>query len=564
MKFKDYKYIRPNYDEVKEKYEVLLKQLENAKNKDEFIKIFDEIQVLYGDINTMSTLSYVRHSINTKDEFYDNENNYWDEYSPLYKIFSSRLSKICLNCPFKEELYEHIPETYFKLAECEAKSFDEKIVPYLQEENKLSSEYSKLKASAQIEFRGKIYNLSSISPFLEDLDEEVRKEAYKAKFKFYEDNEKEFDRIYDELVKVRDKMAKELGYKNYTELGYYRMARLDFNEEMVSNYRKQILNDLVPYASSLYERQAKRLGKDSIAYYNENIEFLDGNPTPKGNKDELVKAAVNMYHEMSKETKEFIDIMVEGELWDLESKDGKEMGGYCTSIPNYKVPFIFANFNGTSGDVDVLTHEAGHAFQYYMSRNIPITDLQWPTMEAAEIASMSMEFNAWPWMKYFFKEDEAKYKFIHLSSAIKFLPYGVLIDHFQHEIYNHPEMTIEERKACYRKLEKMYLPHKNYEDAPILEKGCWWYQQGHVFASPFYYIDYTLAQVCALSFWSRNYNHDPNTWKDYLSLVSLGGSKSFLGLLKAAHLSVPFVDGTIKNIVNDVKKYLDNVDDSNI
>lgn len=561
MKFNEFKYERPNYEEIKELLNNYLDKLEKASNKDEFISIFNKIQKINDDIHTMSTLSFIRHSINTKDEFYDQENNYWDEYNPLYQVFYSRISKISLACPFKEELYDNIPETYFKLSECANKSFDEKIVPLLQEENKLVSEYNKLKAGAQIEYNGQIYNLSSISPLIESLDEEERKNAYNARLKFFEDNENNFDRIYDDLVKVRTKMAKELGYDTYTELGYYRMYRLDYNQEMVANYRKQILNDLVPYASELYKRQAKRLNKDDIVYYNEKIEFLNGNPKPKGNKDELVEAAKNMYHEMSKETKQFIDVMVEGDLWDLESKDGKEMGGYCSSIPNYKVPFIFANFNGTSGDVDVLTHEAGHAFQYYMSRNIAVTDLQWPTMESAEIASMSMEFNAWPWMKSFFKEDEDKYKFLHLSGTIKFLPYGVLIDHFQHEIYNHPEMSIEERKKCYRDLEKIYLPHKNYDGAPILEKGCWWYQQGHIFASPFYYIDYTLAQVCALSFWARNYHNDPDAWKDYLNLVSLGGTKTFTGLLKAANLDIPFVDGTIKKIVEAVKEYLDNVDD---
>ena len=564
MKFSEFKYSRPDYEEVKNKYTDLLNQLENTNDKESFIDLFKHIQQLDDDTNMMSTLCFIRHSINTKDKFYDQENNYWDEYKPLYYALGSRLSKICLKYPNREELYDYIPEIYFKLCEYEEKSFDEKIIPLLQEENKLISEYNKLKANAEILYKGEKYNLSTIGPLAEDNDREVRKEVSAAYLKFYEDNENEFDRIYDELVKIRNKMAKELGFDNYTQLAYYRMYRLDYNQEMVANYRKQVLNDLVPYASSLYERQRKRLKLDDFKFYDEYNEFLSGNPTPKGNKDELVEKAKKMYHEMSKETSEFIDLMIENELWDLDSRDGKEMGGYCSSIPNYNVPFIFANFNGTSGDVDVLTHEAGHAFQYYQSRNIPITSLHWPTMESAEIASMSMEFNAWPWMKDFFKEDEAKYKFLHLSSAIKFLPYGVLVDHFQHEVYNHPEMSIEERKNCWRDLEKQYLPHKNYDDAPILERGTWWYRQGHIFAEPFYYIDYTLAQVCALSFWARNYNHDPNTWKDYLSLVSLGGSKSFLGLLKAGNLSIPFEEGTIKNIVQTVANYLDNVDDINL
>ena len=516
MLFKDMKYERPEYEQVKKEYTAYLEQLRNASNKEQFLKVFFELEKLRSSLATMSTLCSIRHSINTKDEFYDRENDYWDEYGPLYSVFDAELSKICVVCPFKEELYEEIPETFFELAECQIRSFDEKIVPLLQQENKLTSEYGKLKASAQIPYDGKIYNLSTIRPLTLSLDRKVRKEANDAMLKFYSDNESEFDRIYDELVKLRDKIAHELGYPSFIELAYQRMTRLDYNAEMVANYRKQILEDLVPAATRLYERQAKRLGVKTIAYYDESLEFLNGNPTPKGSYEELIEAARKMYHEMSPETAEFIDTMIEGDLWDLKSRDGKEMGGYCTSIPDYHVPFIFANFNGTSGDVDVLTHEAGHAFQFYMSRNIKVSDLQWPTMESAEIDSMSMEFNAWPWMNLFFKEDEAKYKYLHLGGAVKFLPYGVLVDHFQHEIYANPTWSPDERKACWRRLEKLYLPYKDYSESEILEKGTWWYRQGHIFESPFYYIDYTLAQVCALQFWVRNYNKDPEAWHDYI------------------------------------------------
>lgn len=564
MKFSEMKYKRPDYQQYTSRMNELLDSLEKAEDSKTFLKIFGEIETMRSNLATMSTLCSIRHSIDTRDEFYDKENDYWDEYNPLYTVAETRLSKICVACPFKNELYDVIPETFFQTAQCQINSFDEKIVPLLQQENRLSSEYGKLKAGAQIPFEGKIYNLSSISPLMVSNDRDLRRRASAAFTGFYQDNEAEFDRIYDELVKVRTQIAHELGYPTFVELAYQRMMRLDYNAEMVANYRRQIMEDLVPAATRLYERQAARLGLDKLAYYDESMEFLSGNPTPKGTYEQLIEKARKMYHEMSRETAEFIDTMIEGDLWDLKSRDGKEMGGYCTSIPDYKVPFIFANFNGTSGDVDVLTHEAGHAFQYYMSRNIPVSDVQWPTMESAEIHSMSMEFNAWPWMGLFFEEDEAKYKFHHLSSAIKFLPYGVCVDHFQHEVYANPNWTPDERKACWRRLEKMYMPHKNYSEAPLLEKGCWWYRQGHIFASPFYYIDYTLAQVCALQFWVRNHNNDHEAWNDYVRLCSLGGTKSFISLVRAAGLKVPFEDGCVKSIVRDIEDYLESVDDTKL
>ena len=562
MKFTEMKYERPDFKTVSGQYEVLLKDLEQAADAKSFAKTFRKIDDLHSQIMTMSTLCEIRHSINTKDEFYDRENDYWDETHPLYAVYENRLSKICLSCPFREGLYEYIPKTYFQLAECNLKSFSEEIVPLLQQENKLASEYGKLKASAQIEYDGQIYNLSTISTKAEDTDRNVRKGAMDAKLNFYAEHEAEFDRIYDGLVKVRTQIAKALGYESFTELAYQRMTRLDYDREMVANYRRQILEDIVPSVCELYKRQAKRLGTDTVAYYDKAMDFADGNPTPKGSYEDNIAAARTMYHEMSAETGEFIDVMIDNELWDLKSRDGKQMGGYCTSIPEYKVPFIFANFNGTSGDVDVLTHEAGHAFQYYMARSIPVLDLQWPTMESAEIASMSMEFNAWPWAHLFFKEDTEKYQFHHLSGTLKFLPYGVLVDHFQHEIYDHPEWTPDERKQCWRKLEQQYEPYKDYTGAPILEKGCWWYQQGHIFESPFYYIDYTLAQVCALQFWARNHRQDPEAWNDYVALCRLGGTKPFTELVRSANLKVPFEDGCLKEVVTEINDYLDHIDDT--
>jgi M3 family oligoendopeptidase len=561
MKFTEFKYFRPNYEKNRSDMKHIMELMEGEKDAKKFYDLFLQIEKIESHVETMASLSSIRHTINTNDKFYSDENEYWDETAPLYAALSTKLASICLNFQNREDLYEFIPKQYFDLAECAVESFDEKIIPLVVQENKLASEYGKLKASAQIEYNGRIYNLSTISKLILSNDRNIRKGAYDAKIKFYSDNEKQFERIYDDMVKVRTKMAKEMGYNSYTELAYKIMNRVDYDAKMVSNYRNQILNDLVPFSAAIFDRQAERLGENTLPYYDESYEFKSGNAKPHGSEKDLVNAAYKMYHEMSPQTGEFINIMKNAELWDLSSRDGKEMGGYCTSLSDYKVPFIFANFNGTSGDVDVLTHEAGHAFQYFSSKNIKIESLKWPTMESAEIASMTMEFNAYPWLDLFFKEDTEKYKYQHTAGTITFLPYGVLVDHFQHEVYDHPEMTPEQRKKCWRNLEKQYLPHKDYSGCEFLESGGWWYQQNHIFQSPFYYIDYTLAQVCALQFRVRTLKKDKNVWDDYLHLVSLGGTLPFTGLCKAANIKIPFEDGSIKEIVSNIKEYLDTFDD---
>lgn len=564
MKFSEYKYERPNLEELQNQYASFIEQLKNAEDVDTFMSIFKEVNKIRNHVSTMMTLSSLRYTINTADEFYAKENDYWDENGPYYQQLDTRLYKVILNSKLIDELKERIPAPFFGIIECQLKAFDDSILEDLQNENKTATQYDKLKASAKIEFDGEVYTLPGISALCESSNRDVRRRASEAKFNFYTEHEEEFDRIYDDLVHIRDNMAKKLGFKNFTELGYVRMTRLDYNEEMVANYRKEVLENVVPLACELASKQQERLGLDKMEYYDLGVEFESGNPTPKGTPEELVSKAQQMYRELSKETGEFFDMMVERELLDLVSKPNKAGGGYCTYISEYESPFIFSNFNGTSGDVDVLTHEAGHAFQVYSSRHNELPELEFPTYESCEIHSMSMEFITWPWSKEFFKEDTDKYHYLHLSSAIKFLPYGVLVDHFQHEVYNNPNMTPKERKDTWRKLEKMYLPYKNYELCDFLERGNYWFQQGHIFASPFYYIDYTLAQACSLQFWKRAQDNDPTMWEDYLAICKVGGTKSFLGILETAHLESPFKSGSLKGIMESAKTYLDGVNDQEL
>ncbi len=562
MKFRDFKYEHLDYETLAKTYQDLLEPLKKAQNVDDFMTSFKAINRFRGHIQTMMSLVNVRHTIDTSDPYYDAENNYWDETSPRLQVFEDEFFATALACPFREKL--PIPATFFKLLENARKSFDPQIIEELQEENRLATAYGKLKASAKIAFRGQIYNLASINTFINDADRNVRKEAYDAMMTFYNEHEDEFDEIFDQMVKVRDRMARKLGYENFIDLAYLRMNRLDYDQKMVEDYRRQIVEYMVPVANDLYQRQAKRIGVSKLMAYDAGFEFKSGNPKPQGNKDELLNKALKMYSEMSKESGEYFKMMCDMELFDLETRPHKEMGGYCTDFYDYKVPFIFANFNGTQGDVDVLTHEAGHGFQVYLAmQTLDIPDISFPTYESCEIHSMSMEFFAHPWMELFFGEDAEKYKFYHVASALTFVPYGCLVDHFQHEVYAHPKMSKAERKETFRRLEKIYKPHLDYSGYPLLERGGFFYRQGHIFQNPFYYIDYTLAQVCALQFFKRTLENDPHAWEDYVHLCRLGGSKSFLELVEEAGLKSPFAEGTIAEVVEAMVKVL-NIDDAKL
>ncbi len=561
MKFTEMQYKRPDMKELELKLNDALVKFNSCDSFDIINSIMEEINDLRNEFESMMELVGIRHTVDTTDAFYEKEQDFIDENFPVYKGLISKYYEALINSKFRTELEEKWGKQLFNMATLEIETFSPEIIEDLQLENKLSSEYTKLIASAKIMFEGEERTIAQLTPFTLSTDRDMRKRANEAKYAFFAQNEKKFDEIYDGLVKVRTKIAKKLGYENFVELGYDRMLRTDYNAEMVANYRKQVEEYIVPIATKLREKQSKLLGLDHLYYYDEGLTFKNGNAKPHGNPEWIVNNGKKMYEELSKETGEFFNFMIDNELMDLESKKGKAGGGYCTFIGKYKSPFIFSNFNGTSGDVDVLTHEAGHAFQVYCSRNYSVPEYNFPTYEACEIHSMSMEFLTWPWMNLFFEEEELKYKYHHLSESLLFLPYGVTVDEFQHFVYNNPEATPDERKKAWREIEKKYLPHRDYEGNDLLERGAFWYKQGHIFSSPFYYIDYTLAQVCAFQFWKKANDNREKAWIDYMNLCNAGGSKSFLELVKLANLKSPFNDGCVEWVIGDIEKWIDGVDD---
>jgi M3 family oligoendopeptidase len=564
MKFTEMLYQRPDMKELEVKFNEVLAKFNTCDNFEQANLIMVEINELRSDIESMAELVTIRHSVDTTNNFYEIEQDFIDENMPIYQGLITKYYEALIKSKFKDELEEQWGSQIFKMAILQIKTFSPQIIEDLQLENKLVSEYTKLIASAKIMFQGEERTLSQLTPFRLSTDRDIRKKANEAKYAFFAENETKLDEIYDGLVKVRTKIAKKLGYENFVQLGYDRMLRTDYNAEMVANYRKQVKESIVPIAVKLRKRQCKILGLDHLYHYDEEISFKNGNAKPHGNPEWIVNNGKKMYEELSKETGEFFNFMIDNELMDLQSKKGKAGGGYCTFIGKYKSPFIFSNFNGTSGDIDVLTHEAGHAFQAYCSRNYEIPEYNFPTNEAAEIHSMSMEFLTWPWMNLFFEQEELKYKYNHLSEALLFLPYGVTVDEFQHFVYSNPESTPTERKTAWREIEKKYLPHRDYGGNDLLEKGGYWYQQGHIFSDPFYYIDYTLAQICAFQFWKKANENRETAWTDYVKLCKAGGSKSFLDLVELANLNSPFNDGCIDLVRVDIEKWLDSVDDTKL
>lgn len=559
-KFKDIEYVRPNVEELSKKLDELVAEFK-AADLDRQIEIVKEIDALKRTAYTASSLAYIRYTVDTRDEFYKAEMDFFDEAEPKLQEKLNAFVGAMLDSPNRDKLEERFGKHIFNLYEMERKTFDPVILEDLILENKTANEYSQLISSAQIEFEGEKYTLARLAPFMESTDRDVRKRASEAYFGFFEENMEKFDDIFDRLVKIRTEIGKKLGYENFIELGYLRMNRSEYGAKEVAKFREAVLKYMVPYASELLESQRERLGLDTLYYYDENLKYNSGNATPKGNPEWMLERGKEMYSKISPLTEEFFNFMTEYELFDLYSRDGKMSGGYCTTIPDEKAQFIFANMNGTSHDVDVLTHEAGHAFQGYLSRDLELGEYMHPTYEACEIHSMSMEFFAHPHIELFFGEDSEKYKHSHMAGTMEFIPYGSLVDNFQHEVYTNPEMTPDERRAKWRELERKYLPLRNYGDNEFLENGGFFFKQNHIFLRPFYYIDYCLAQICAIGYFKKSKEDYAAAFENYVELCKLGGSLPFLELVKSTGLGSPFEESTIESAVSTIKEELDEIDD---
>lgn len=558
MKFSEMPYSRPDMEALAAATTQTLEAMKAAPNAAGQIAAYDAYEKKMQTAGTMQQIAYIRHTINTKDEFYNAENDYMDEIGPKLQELTHRVNTALLESPYRAELEKHYGALMFKNLEIAARSFSPAIVELMQEENKLVSEYQNLYASATVEFDGKTMPLPLLGPYKQDPDRAVRKAAYEADAKFFDSHRKELDTLYDKLVKVRDAQAKKMGLPNYIPLGYDRMGRNCYTAKDVAAFRDQIAEDMVPIVAKVKEAQRRRIGVEKLAFYDEPISFADGNAVPEGTPDEILAAGKKMYQELSPETAEFIDFMFENELFDVLSRDGKAPGGYCTEIADYKSPFIFSNFNATAGDVDVLTHEAGHAFEAYRAFKQELPSLlHSPTIEACECHSMSMEFLTAPWHHLFFGKQTDKYELGHCEDALVFIPYGCMVDEFQHKVYENPEMTPEQRNELWLSLEKKYRPWIDFDNLPFYSRGGGWQRQLHIYEVPLYYIDYCMAQTVAFQFWNLSRENYAEAWKRYMTFVDKAGTATFAELVESAGLKVPYHAGCIKEIGERISRWLE-------
>ena len=560
MKVSELPYRRVTLEEIKAVMEDVIARTRNAESVEEILAARETYLKLLCELETNSSLANMRYTINTVDEFYQGEMDYYDEVGPVAQSYEVDYAAALLDSPFCPELEKALSPVLFQSLEVQRKAMSPAIIEDMVEENKLVREYSDLMSGMEFTFRGETMPRATLMKYAKDEDRDTRRECYEVLGRGLEAHKAELDDIYDRMVHVRDRMAKKMGYRNFVELGYYRMDRLCYDEEKVRAFRENVRNDIAPVVSRLRRENAKRLGIEDYKLYDDGVIIPGGDPKPFG-KEAIFAAAKEMYHAMGEEPGAFIDLMLENEAFDVDARKNKWGGGYCTEFAAFRQPFILANFNGTAGDVDVVTHEAGHALNAYLiADNRFALELGCGGMETAETHSMSMEFFAWPYMEKFFGADAGKYKFMHALESFSFIPYGTIVDAFQHIVYENPDMTPEERDEAWLALEKEFRPHISVEGMPYLEKGTRWQYQMHIYESPFYYIDYCLAQTAAFQFLLASREDYDDAFARYLRLSRQGGEKLWTDLLAEAGFPSPFEPGALKDLAGRVEALLHEIE----
>jgi M3 family oligoendopeptidase len=366
-------------------------------------------------LSTWRELTQLHFHQDTSNPDYKTALDYCDQLSPSLTALEVDFKRQLIHSPDRTELEQFLGRQAFLLWFADITTFERAIAGDLVEESKLTNEYTELIASAKLDFQGKQVNLSGLQPYLQSKDRDIRHQAEQCRWQFFEQHQDSFDQLFDRLVKLRDRMAKTLGYENYIALGYRRMRRVDYDQTDVERYREQIVQEVVPLALELIEQQAKRLNLDSVYFWDELVFDAEGNPAPMGDHDWMLEQAQAMFDAMNPSLGGFFGMMVELHLLDLQNRPGKAGGGFCTAFPTYDAPYVFANFNGTKNDVQVFTHEIGHAFQMWRSRHLPVFDYLWPTCESCEIHSMSLEFLTHSQMEKFFGEQADRFRSQHLA-----------------------------------------------------------------------------------------------------------------------------------------------------
>ncbi len=547
IKFQDIPFTRLDMGRYRRHFEEELERLKGAGSFEEAYDALLDLDTLMVKYQTMAGICEIRSTMDVTDEFYKEESRYCDQIRPEYEALLSSLQQALLKSPYRKRIEDYTGREFFLRAEKRTRCFSEDILEERRLENRLSARYSELTATLKGRtMEGEEVPLLALNEKMESGDRNVRAQYHRIWEEAWEGAAEELDELYDRLVKVRARIAEKLGMESYTEAGYCSMGRTCYTREQVADFREAVKHELVPVVERLFAEQKERLGVEVLYHYDENFNF-------PGEKFALpadaIEAFRHIFGRMSKETAVYFEELAAGEYYDLKVRPGKINGAYSNLVGRYHMPFIFETYDATPKAFSTFAHEAGHGFHSWLKRSEPFGFMEDCSAELAETHSMSMEFLIWPYLDTIMPPGQIeKYKYQQLKNALSFITYGCAVDEFQETVYDRPAMTPSDRLDLWKRLEREYMPFRSYENQSFLSEGRFWQKQTHIYKWPFYYIDYVLAQVCALQVHFLNEENHEEGMRCYMEILRLSGRYGFTDALHMAGLASPFEKGTIRTL----------------
>lgn len=548
QRFSDIPYSRVTLEQLRPRYEALMQQLRSAATYEDYLALEQADQRLSADMTPMTVCS-IRHDMDLNEPFYAQEQAYYDSIAAELRELGSDYDRALLASPLRDFLRERVGEQAFAIMTIAQQDHDARLAPLQQEERALCERYSLLTANATVTWQGREVPRAQLVGPLYSPDRETRRAANRASGESWMRLSPQLEDIYDRLVQLRAEQAKLLGYESFSRLSYRRMYRIGYGAEDVAAFIAQAKRYLVPVWQRQRERRRERLGLERLYLY-DTISFPQGDPTPLGGTDWCLARTREMYEALSPETAAFARDLFDGELFDVEQRTGKRGGGYQATLADRRLPFIFANFDGTSENAYIMCHEGGHAFQSWLKRTEPVRERCWNTSEVAETHAMAMELFTLPHMELFFGERADDYRSSLLEGAVTRILFQCQQDEFQQAVYTHPQMTKDERNALWQRLENEYFPGRleSSGENHFVASGRSWQTIPHAFHWPFYAIDYGLSQVCALGFYEKFSRDAKGAWESYLRFCRDSGTKSFPQLVRDSGIGDPFSPGTLAGL----------------
>lgn len=553
---KKIEYKRISYDETKEKLEKIIEELKTIKDFEKFLKIVREIIELQNEIEEMYDYADIQNMRALDDEFYKEEVEYWNGTKPKFDVLFVPFYQVMLDTEFKDKLNDVIPENFFNTISSKIKITSDKVVDLKKRENELKSEYRSLN-KISIDFDGESLTLPRIAKYFTSNERKVRKKAHDAVNKYYYSQRDKYISILYELVKVRNEIARELGFNDYSEYSLHSLRRFGYDYDDIRVFRGNVIKYFIPLCNSLNEFKRKELGVDRLTYY--DTVFFNDSPKLLYSNEELLEKMENVFFSIDGNLGKLFKDMLDNGYIDFCTRENK----VNFSITNYlvceAVPVVTGNYKENYNDVLTTTHEMGHSYQKYLAgiedkKHIVSPLLKYPTFEIAEMFSYALQLIATDYVDPLFSDDDKKkYGFLCIYKLITMMPYICLIDEFQETIYKKVDLKPEDISLIYIELSKKYHLYDGYSGNKNLESGNYYFRQTHVYSDPFYYIDYALSYFGAFAIWSKS-RENLDVFRNVAAVASYYPFKKLIDLYG---MPDPFKEKSFEEVSMMLKKVLE-------